>query len=1168
MDKYFAEIDKNVKKLYEVAEQARKKGFDPVDHVEIPEARNMAERVEGLISAIAPQIKNCGIVPRIQELEKEYGTQDWRVALKIALEVAQEKFCKFKDKKEAMEIGIRVGFAYVTVGVVSSPLEGFVELRFHKRKDGKEYFALRYSGPIRSAGGTGASVSVLIADYVRKNMGYAEYDPTEEEAQRTITELADYHERVTNLQYYPSDEEAYYLAKHLPVQIDGDGSEKYEVSNYKDLPRIETNIIRNGFCLVIAECLAQKAPKVFAQIQKWGKEFGMENWNFLEKFLKIQKELKAHKEVKKDDGNSSEEKISPDYTFIKDIVAGRPVITHPLRTGGFRLRYGRGRNTGLSANGLHPATMRVLDDFIATGTQLKTERPGKGTTTYTCDTIEGPIIKLKNGNVIFLDSEEDAIKYRKDIEEILFLGDMLINYGDFYNRAHKLIPCGYNEEWYKQELKKAGADVSKLDIDNIKLDVAVNLSKKYDIPLHPRWTYHWKDITKKQLISLLEWVKKAVIEKNKIILPIDYDLEKDVENADPKRVLELLGIPHSFVAKEYVVIEKDDAKAFVTTLNLPQKNMDLIIENVKSSPNEDVLKIVNIISDIKIKDKSGTFIGARMGRPEKAKMRKLTGSPQVLFPVGTQGGRMRSFQSALEADKIVSDFPVYKCGKCDKETIYPICEDCYEPTKRIYYCPECKESLETEECPNCKTKNEKDEEIPRKTNSYKRHPIDIHHYFNSALKRLGSRHYPDLIKGVRGTSNRDHTPENLIKGILRAIHKLYVNKEGTIRYDMTESPLTAFKPKEIRTSIEKLKELGYTYDIHGKPLENKDQILELKVQDVVLPSCPESPEEGADKVLFRITKFIDDLLEKLYHIPKFYNLEKPDDLAGHLVTGMSPHTSAAVVARIIGFSETQGFFAHPVYHCLLRRDCDGDEACVMMMLDALINFSRNYLPAHRGATQDAPLVLTSKIIPSEVDDMVFDMEMVSEYPLEFYEAAENYMPSRDFKMDQLKNHLGKPTEYSGYGFTHDTSNINHGVRYSAYKTLPTMAEKVNGQMNLAEKIRAVDEADVGRLVIERHFLRDIKGNLRKFSMQQFRCVGCNEKFRRPPLRGKCNKCNGKIIFTISEGSVIKYLKPSMELAERCSLPPYLIQTLDILKDRIESVFGKDKDRQEGLVKWF
>ena len=100
------------------------------------------------------------------------------------------------------------------------------------------------------------------------------------------------------------------------------------------------------------------------------------------------------------------------------------------------------------------------------------------------------------------------------------------------------------------------------------------------------------------------------------------------------------------------------------------------------------------------------------------------------------------------------------------------------------------------------------------------------------------------------------------------------------------------------------------------------------------------------------------------------------------------------------------------------------------------------------------------------------------------------------------------------GFTHDTSSINLGVGCSAYKLLPTMEEKLRGQMNLATKIRAVDESEVAKIVIEKHFIKDIKGNLRKFSQQQFRCVVCNEKYRRPPLVGKCTKCGGNIIFTI------------------------------------------------------
>ena len=49
---------------------------------------------------------------------------------------------------------------------------------------------------------------------------------------------------------------------------------------------------------------------------------------------------------------------------------------------------------------------------------------------------------------------------------------------------------------------------------------------------------------------------------------------------------------------------------------------------------EDPLESINKVSEIEVRDKSGYFIGSRMGRPEKAKQRKLTGSPNVLFPVG------------------------------------------------------------------------------------------------------------------------------------------------------------------------------------------------------------------------------------------------------------------------------------------------------------------------------------------------------------------------------------------------------------------------------------------------------------------------------------------------------------------------------------------------------
>jgi len=70
MKEYHEELNEKLSVVYEIAQKARAKGFDPVNEVEIPIAKNMAERVEGLISVVAPQIKGSGVVERIEELEK------------------------------------------------------------------------------------------------------------------------------------------------------------------------------------------------------------------------------------------------------------------------------------------------------------------------------------------------------------------------------------------------------------------------------------------------------------------------------------------------------------------------------------------------------------------------------------------------------------------------------------------------------------------------------------------------------------------------------------------------------------------------------------------------------------------------------------------------------------------------------------------------------------------------------------------------------------------------------------------------------------------------------------------------------------------------------------------------------------------------------------------
>jgi DNA polymerase II large subunit len=1154
---YFGELESEVKKVYALAEEARKKGFDPVQKVEIPLAMSMAEKVVGLISTIYPQMMGSGISERILELEKEYGKLDLVVVFKIAEEVAKQNFCKFNNLIESIDAGIRVGFAYTTLGVVSSPIEGFTGLKIGKTKEGKEYFVANFSGPIRSAGTTASCVVLILIDYLREMFGYAKYDPSEEEIKRVYTELADFHERITNLQYMPTEAEAIFLARNLPIQIAGDASERLEVSNYKNLERVDTNFLRSGVCLILGEGLAQKAAKGF-RLLNMAKEKGIKSTGF--DFLKEYIELHE----KRDKGKTDD---SP--TYIKDLVAGRPVFGHPSRSGSFRFRYGRGRASGFSAASVHPATMAITDNFIAIGTQLKIEKPTKGCAITVCDSIDGPIVKLINGSVKKINSLEEAKKIYPEVEEIIYLGDILFPISDLANRNAKLIKPGYVEEWWKLDLReKNSEEEKKVNCFDISFEFALELSRQFGIPLHPKYIFYWTQISREEFLNLLEWIKSSQIRGQKIVFPFHKSVQEKYSSG--KRALELLGAEHEVTIENVVLTEKISKTLFANLgLNLslfekkPEENITLFdfVNLDKFYLEKEILEIVNNLSEFEIKDKAGEFIGARMGRPEKAKLRKLTGSPNTLFPVGNEGGRLRSIQAACETGRIRSTFPLFYCERCKSETIYPFCETCGGECKKKFYFFETKE----------KTFEKISDELEKEGKPYCFQEIDINSYLSKAKQRLNFKNedMPSLIKGIRGTSSEGHLVEHLSKGILRAKYGLQVNKDGTIRFDATELPLISFKPKEVLVSVDKLRELGYKKDIFGKELISDNQILELMPHDILLPSYSESLDEKADDVFIKTCNFVDDLLIKFYNLNSFYNVKSKEDLIGKLGVCMAPHNCAGVICRFIGFSNTLGLFASPYMHAAIRRDCDGDEAAIMLLGDVLLNFSRKFLPSHRGGTQDAPLVLNAKIDAGEVDDQILDFEFADEYPLELYRLAEQKKHSSEVKIYTVKKALkeGK-NSFIGFGHTHDTENFNSGVPCSSYKLLGTMSEKVQHQMRLVEKLRSVDTSDTARLMIERHFLRDMRGNLRKFSMQGFRCVGCNEIMRRPPLTGVCPACGGKIIFTIHEGGIKKYLDLSLELAEKYNLPLYLKQTINITKENIDSIFGKELEKQESLGKWF
>ncbi|MBY8984033.1 MAG: DNA polymerase II large subunit [Candidatus Lokiarchaeota archaeon] len=1141
MDNYLTTIQSQVDQCYSIAEDARSKGLDPEIYVECPQAKDLAGRVEKLVG---PE----GIADVIRNL-KENGLNDDEIVFKVVTDILDNKIGNIENFEERVERAVRAGLAIKTMGVVSAPLEGISKVLIRKDHTGKKYISLYFAGPIRAAGGTTAALCVLIADYVRKKSNIPKYEATEAEIGRYVEEVKLY-DRNVHLQYPSSNREIRYAVKNLPIEINGDATEDEEVSAFRDLPRIETNHIRGGACLVLNDGILLKAPKLL----KIAKSMNLEGWDWLADLKKIAQ--KEESERSDSQINKGEEKqLIPNFKYVADIIAGRAVFSHPSEIGGHRVRYGRSRNTGLAAGGMHPAAMGILDDFVAIGTQLRIERPGKSTSICPVSSIEPPIVKLKNGDVIRVSTYKKAKKVFPDLEEILFLGDILFGFGEFAENNHKLIPSGYVEEWWVLELKKTLSDQlnnnSRLKelIENpfdLKptAEEAIKISKEFGIPLHPAYTDFWGNITIEELSKLRNAYISGFSESEcEIVLD---------NNPAIKQILEKAFITHKMVdGKIHFSKSMNFVYSEIFRLNNKKK--------IKSTSDDDVFSYFTKISSIKIRNKAPYFIGSRMGRPEKSERKSMKGI-HSLFPLSDKVGNSRSVEKAIEFQKIKIDVCRKKCPKCGSISIFNICPKCSTHTELGSICEKCKKLYPPSDpkdggrCPQCNERLQSSSEAI----------FNLKNHVNSILGSLQIA-LPKQLKGIYGLTNQFKVPEPLEKGILRAKNKVLVYKTAEIRYDATDIPLSHFKPNEIGISIKKLEELGYIHDYKGEPLRDLDQIIELRVQDVIL-------SDDCAKYFIKVANFVDEELERFYKMDHFYNITNTGDLIGHLVVGLAPHTSAGIIGRIIGFSPARAIYAHPFWHSAKRRNCDGDEDGIMLLLDPLLNFSRHYLPNKIGGRMDATLVISSILDPNEVESEAHNIDVMYSYPLEFYEATETYaMPSELGKVIQLvKDKLGTPEQYENLGFNIPTDCINEGPKTTAYKLYESMDDKVDAQLHLAKLIKAVDAKKVVEKILSTHFNPDILGNLRKFSVQEFRCVKCNTKYRRPPISnaGKCPACGNKIILTVNRGGISKYIPRALKFCREFNLDEYTIQRMQLIEEYVESLTDNPKIKQHQLADFF
>lgn len=1146
-DQYFSKLSEDFESAYSVAKEARAKGFDPKETVEIYPAPDLASRVEGLINI-------AGLAEIIRKYEKTKSKS--KLAFSVVDEICKnEKFDNYETIKR-IEVAVRVGSAILTDGVLVAPTEGITGIRRYKNPDGTDYIAVMYAGPIRGAGGTAAAQSVALADYARKIFDIGQYRPTQDEVERYVEEAELYHSRAARLQYKPPDDDLRVIVNNCPVCVDGVPTEStLEVGVHANLKRTTydgkevpiTNKVRGGVPLVLCEGIAQKAKKLVKEVKSVGLD-----WDWLNRIIKV--------DVKKLDKDSA-----PQSTFLDELVAGRPILAYPGYVGGFRLRYGRSRLTGIAAKGFSPATMIITMGFIAVGTQLKMESAGKGCIASPVDSIEGPFVRLKNGDALRINDAETAIKYKDQVDRILSIGDILITYGDFKKSNSQLKPTSYVEEYWEEQLRNAGYD-KIIDNRAIGFDEAYRLSLRHGVPIHPKYLLEFQAINKNDVMDLAIFlIRNVKINAKNIFELTEIELPK-IENI--KHLLEELNVPHR-VDGERVAISADFAKTLLSSLGFSSGmegtlNVNELVVDKYDMNSADSLALVNKAAPFKIPKRS-TYIAARIGRPEKAKERLMKPAPNILFPISSYGGRDRNITSAYVSGskKFKSEINVeianYRCTNCKRLVASSYCYDCNQRAVIERWCNNCNRVSLGITCDLCKGE----------TVAYGKRDIDLTKIVSDLNKRLDTGRMPHVVKGVRGMTNRDRCVEPLEKGVLRADNGVYIFKDGTARFDATDVPITHFYPSEIGVSVEKLRELGYTTDYKGEELKDVDQLVEMRHQDVILNI------RGAEYIL-KVSKFVDQMLEKLYRMKPYYNATKQEDLIGNLVITLSPHTSCGVLGRIIGFTRANVGFAHPYTISARRRNCDGDEDTTMLLLDALINFSREYLPQTVGGTMDTPLILTLNIKPEEVDDEVHAMETVERYGLEFYDKTLAYAIPSEVKLSLVEDRLGSKEIYYGLGFSHSSSphSVADSPKRSTYTTLKTMQEKLDAEFKLMEMLESVDIRDAARKVIMSHFIPDLIGNLHSFSRQIFRCGMCNSKYRRVPLAGVCPRDGGKLLLTISKGSIEKYLIVAITLADKYNLDNYIRQRLYLIKNEIADIFvsatdvaGEAGDKQFSLLKF-
>jgi DNA polymerase II large subunit len=240
--------------------------------------------------------------------------------------------------------------------------------------------------------------------------------------------------------------------------------------------------------------------------------------------------------------------------------------------------------------------------------------------------------------------------------------------------------------------------------------------------------------------------------------------------------------------------------------------------------------------------------------------------------------------------------------------------------------------------------------------------------------------------------------------------------------------------------------------------------------------------------------------------------------------GISPISQVGSIGRVIGSTQFNLLFAHPLWHILKSRYCNGVNDSITLLLDVLLNFSKDLYPSSHGGELDTPNIINL------MNDWI-DLGNISKFNttslnLSFYEKKTESSSSTD-KMTFDSHLLGLDTS-----FLHVTNNIAENNYFNLFQE-----KKVDSRVILTldslRKIRSVVEGVYVNSILINDFLEKITYSMIRFFQQPFRCKFCKQTYRRIPLSEKCPKCNNRTLEqTLSKGWVLRYFQIISHLSEK------------------------------------